>query len=154
MIDYVILYCRRLATSSPALKNAGNFSNRRLCCSGTKGCINQGTPAMNEVNLRHPQGLHPKSPRCFRNVCRRSNNLGSQFKNGKSVYNSFNITKDFQSINNKGQTVKNLFFLGLPTEGIKFYTFILPRPFIKSTFLADSSIAVQSLLNNITTENK
>jgi len=39
-----------------------------------------------------------------------------------------------------------LFILGLPTEGIKFYTFILPRPHIASTFLFDSNKAVDCLI--------
>ncbi len=44
---------------------------------------------------------------------------------------------------------RNLFALGLPTEGLKFYTFILPRPFVSSTFLRDSNKAVDNFLRNM-----
>lgn len=83
----------------------------------------------------------------FRSII--NNKLGSQFKNGNVLSDGFNITTDFQSVNQDDEKIENLFFLGLPTEGIKFYTFVLPRPFIRSTFLHDSDSAVRACLRNL-----
>lgn len=77
------------------------------------------------------------------------NNLGSKFKNKNLEFECFNINKNFNSISINKSIIKNLFILGLPTEGIKFYTFILPRPFIKSTFLVDSNNAVETFISGI-----
>ncbi len=59
------------------------------------------------------------------------------------------IDENFCSINKDNKTIDRLFILGLPTEGIKFYTFILPRPYIVSTFLCDSNKAVDSLIKRV-----
>ncbi|WP_180674143.1 hypothetical protein [Helicobacter sp. 13S00477-4] len=81
------------------------------------------------------------------------NNLASKFKNENLELECFNIDENFNSINFDNKIIKNLFILGLPTEGIKFYTFILPRPFIGSTFLRDSDIAVNTFLKEPSNEN-
>lgn len=75
-----------------------------------------------------------------------SNNLGSTFNNNGIESECFCIDKHFRSIKANGEITKNLFIIGLPTEGIKFYTFILPRPHIQSTFLQDCNNAVDSLV--------
>ncbi|KGI55137.1 hypothetical protein LR59_05605 [Campylobacter sp. MIT 97-5078] len=54
------------------------------------------------------------------------------------------IDENFCSINKDNKTIDKLFILGLPTEEIKFYTFILPH--IASTFLFDSNKAVDYLI--------
>ncbi|EMZ39889.1 FAD/NAD(P)-binding protein [Helicobacter bilis] len=77
------------------------------------------------------------------------NNLGSYFANGSIQCECLKINNNFQSINQDNTVIENLFILGLPTEGIKFYTFILPRPFIASTFLNDSNITIQSCLKGL-----
>ncbi|STP14177.1 Uncharacterised protein [Helicobacter mustelae] len=77
------------------------------------------------------------------------NQLAQKFKNGDRELECFHIDRTFEAINSKNQKTKNLFLLGLPTEGIKFYTFILPRPHIQSTFLRDANTAVNAFFKNI-----
>ncbi len=64
-----------------------------------------------------------------------SNNLGSKFISNNIEHECFHINNLFRSIKSNGEITSGLFILGLPTEGIKFYTFILPRPHIQSTFI-------------------
>lgn len=76
------------------------------------------------------------------------NDLSTKFKNANLQLECFTIDENFQSINSDNEIIKNLFILGLPTDGIKFYTFILPRPYIHSTFLSDSNTAINTFLKN------
>ena len=78
-----------------------------------------------------------------------NNGLATKFKNGNLEFECLQIDSNFQSIAKNNKEIKNLFILGLPTEGIKFYTFILPRPFISSTFLNDSNKAIITLMKNL-----
>ncbi|EAJ3524496.1 hypothetical protein DA703_09955, partial [Campylobacter coli] len=75
-----------------------------------------------------------------------ANNLATKFNYGNLELECLKIDENFCSINKDNKTIDRLFILGLPTEGIKFYTFILPRPHIASTFLCDSNKAVDSLI--------
>ncbi len=75
-----------------------------------------------------------------------ANNLATKFHYGNLELECLKIDENFCSINKDNKTIDRLFILGLPTEGIKFYTFILPRPHIASTFLCDSNKAVDSLI--------
>lgn len=77
------------------------------------------------------------------------NGLSTKFKNGKLEFECLQIDSSFQSTIADDKKIENLFILGLPTEGVKFYTFILPRPFISSTFLRDSDRAINTLLSNL-----
>lgn len=90
--------------------------------SAKANCSLQSSDFLNSLISNHLGQLNPQS-RCL-----------EINKNLELIYNS-NISC-------------NLFALGLPTEGLKFYTFILPRPFISSTFLRDSNKAVDTFLNN------
>ncbi len=72
------------------------------------------------------------------------NQLGVKFKNGSIQLESFVIDTNLEAHNPRG--VENLFILGLPTEDIKFHTFILPRAHAYSTFLCDSNRAVNTFL--------
>ncbi|MGM3186213.1 hypothetical protein [Musicola paradisiaca] len=51
-----------------------------------------------------------------------------------------------QVLNKNGEIHKNMWALGLPTEGNKFYTFIVPRPGVNSTAIVDAGKAVNQLL--------
>lgn len=77
------------------------------------------------------------------------NGLATKFKNGSLEFECLQIDTNFQSVIKNNKVIENLFILGLPTEGIKFYTFILPRPFISSTFLSDSDRAITTLIENL-----
>jgi uncharacterized NAD(P)/FAD-binding protein YdhS len=48
-----------------------------------------------------------------------------------------------------GSVIDNAWALGIPTEGIKFCTFVIPRPGVNSTALVDAGRAVAQLLASI-----
>lgn len=62
---------------------------------------------------------------------------------GLEVDQSFNI------ISRSGDVIDNAWALGVPTEGVKFYTFVVPRPGVNSTALVDAGRAVRSMLLKI-----
>ena len=66
---------------------------------------------------------------------------------GKS--NTIEIDHDFHLVNNRGQSIVNSWVLGVPTEGQKFYTFIMPRPGVNSTFIVDSDQAVKNMFSTV-----
>ncbi|STQ85673.1 hypothetical protein [Helicobacter muridarum] len=78
-----------------------------------------------------------------------TNNLATKFNYGNLELECLKIDENFCSINKDNKIIDKLFILGLPTEGIKFYTFILPRPHIVSTFLCDSNKAVDCLIKKV-----
>ncbi|WP_017655544.1 FAD/NAD(P)-binding protein [Fortiea contorta] len=71
------------------------------------------------------------------------------FFNKKFHPNGLDISSDFNLISRDNNVYQNFWVLGTPTEGAKFYTFILPRPFVNSTALLDADRIVQSLVNQI-----
>ncbi|MBD2777896.1 FAD/NAD(P)-binding protein [Iningainema sp. BLCCT55] len=75
--------------------------------------------------------------------------LARPFFNNRFHPNGLDISQDFNLISREGDVYKNFWVLGTPTEGPKFYTFILPRPFVNSTALLDADRVVQSLVNQI-----
>lgn len=40
--------------------------------------------------------------------------------------------------------------LGIPTEGAKYFTYVLPRPDVVSTFLKDANIIAKHIINKYT----
>ncbi|AFZ00608.1 FAD/NAD(P)-binding protein [Calothrix sp. PCC 6303] len=71
------------------------------------------------------------------------------FFNNQFHPNGLDISADLNLINRENKIYQNFWVLGTPTEGPKFYTFILPRPFVNSTALVDADRVVQSLANQI-----
>ncbi|MGL4766971.1 MAG: FAD/NAD(P)-binding protein [Formosimonas sp.] len=67
------------------------------------------------------------------------------FHNGTFHPCGLDITEGFNPIDSSGAIHKTIFVLGTPVEGAKFYTFILPRPFVNSTALVDADRAVSAL---------
>ncbi|KGY07586.1 hypothetical protein [Vibrio sinaloensis] len=52
-------------------------------------------------------------------------------------------------INATGDVHQNMWALGMPTEGSKFYTFIVPRPGVNSTAIVDAGKAVNALFKHM-----
>jgi len=60
----------------------------------------------------------------------------------------FDINRDFQVIKKNGNPSDKLYGLGLAVEGSKYFTLVLGRPNMHSTFLYDSDKLAKTLLNN------
>lgn len=71
------------------------------------------------------------------------------FHNGSFHPGGIEIDRNFNWINASGMPVENAWALGIPTEGIKFCTFVIPRPGVNSTALVDAGRAVGRLLDSI-----
>ena len=71
------------------------------------------------------------------------------FFNNQFHPSGLDISQNFNLISRENHVYKNFWALGTPIEGPKFYTFILPRPFVNSTTLLDADRVVQSLVNQI-----
>lgn len=82
-----------------------------------------------------------------------ANGFARPFFNNQFHLNGLDISHDFNIISQGNHVFKNLWVLGTPIEGPKFYTFILPRPFVNSTALLDADRVVQSLVNQINAES-
>ena len=72
-----------------------------------------------------------------------------RFTNGTYQPGGVNIDESFKVLNNQGGTINNLYAFGIPTEGYKYFTYVLPRPDVPSTFLKDSNLIAKSLLEII-----
>ncbi|MUH07050.1 FAD/NAD(P)-binding protein [Commensalibacter melissae] len=83
----------------------------------------------------------------FQNILK--NNIGCQFHIGNYALGEFNVNTNFNLINQNNQIIKSIYALGVPTEGSKFYTYILPRPFVNSTALFDAEVCTNNLLSQI-----
>ena len=71
------------------------------------------------------------------------------FHNGNFHPGGIEINRDFNWVSRRGEVVRNAWALGIPTEGIKFYTFVVPRSGVNSTALVDAGRAVSSMLSMI-----
>ncbi|CAI3922095.1 FAD/NAD(P)-binding protein [Commensalibacter communis] len=79
-----------------------------------------------------------------------NNNISCQFKINNYQYGQFNVDDNFNLVDDKGNVIKSIYALGVPTEGAKFYTYILPRPFVNSTALYDAEVCVNHMFSHIT----
>lgn len=77
------------------------------------------------------------------------NKLVKLYYNGDFHPGGIEITKQFNVINQDGTAIPNLYALGMLVEGIKFYTFIVPRPGVNSTAISDAGTAVVDMLTKI-----
>jgi len=74
------------------------------------------------------------------------------FQNGEFYPGGIEIDRNHNWVAANGRVVKNAWALGIPTEGIKFCTFVIPRPGVNSTALVDAGRAVAQLLANVRSE--
>jgi uncharacterized NAD(P)/FAD-binding protein YdhS len=77
------------------------------------------------------------------------NKLMKLYYNGQFHPGGIDITKTFNVITPQGVAIPNLYALGMLVEGIKFYTFIVPRPGVNSTAISDAGTAVMDMLTKI-----
>ena len=74
------------------------------------------------------------------------------FQNGGFYPGGIEIDRHHNWVAASGRAIKNAWALGIPTEGIKFCTFVIPRPGVNSTALVDAGRAVAQLLANVRSE--
>ncbi len=68
------------------------------------------------------------------------------FQNGGFHPGGIEIDGNFNWVSKTGQAVSNAWALGIPTEGVKFYTFVVPRGGVNSTAIVDAGRAVGRML--------
>jgi glycosyltransferase involved in cell wall biosynthesis/uncharacterized NAD(P)/FAD-binding protein YdhS len=61
------------------------------------------------------------------------------------------VDRSLRVLDREGAAVENLWALGVPTEGARFYTFYLPRPYARSRFEADAETVAESFFSFVTT---
>jgi hypothetical protein len=72
-----------------------------------------------------------------------------RFRNGAFHPGGIEVDRNFNLVGSSGAPTSNLWALGIPTEGPKFYTFVVPRTGVNSTALADAGRVVLELLGQI-----
>lgn len=72
------------------------------------------------------------------------------FRNGDFHPGGIEINRDFNWVSKEGPVIVNAWALGIPTEGVKFYTFVVPRPGVGSTAVVDAGCAVGKMLSLVT----
>lgn len=76
------------------------------------------------------------------------------FKHGKYESGGIEISRSMNVVNRIGEIEATIWALGVPTEGSKFYTFIVPRPEVNSTALVDANKVVNELILSIDKKSK
>jgi uncharacterized NAD(P)/FAD-binding protein YdhS len=71
------------------------------------------------------------------------------FRNGNFHPGGIEVNRDFNWVSRRGDVVGNAWALGIPTEGVKFYTFVVPRSGVNSTAIVDADRAVGKMLSLI-----
>ncbi|WP_165928682.1 FAD/NAD(P)-binding protein [Iodobacter fluviatilis] len=71
------------------------------------------------------------------------------FYNGSFHPGGMDVDRNFNLIAADGSPVTNAWALGIPTEGAKFYTFVVPRPGVNSTAVVDAGRAVAQMLSMV-----
>jgi uncharacterized NAD(P)/FAD-binding protein YdhS len=72
------------------------------------------------------------------------------YYNGGFHPGGIEVTPTFNWVSARGQAIENAWALGIPTEGVKFYTFVVPRPGVNSTAVVDAGRAVTKMFSMIT----
>lgn len=72
-----------------------------------------------------------------------------QFRNGGFHPGGIEVDRDFRWVSVWGNSIPNAWALGIPVEGVKFYTFVVPRPGVNSTALVDAGRAVMQMLSMV-----
>jgi uncharacterized NAD(P)/FAD-binding protein YdhS len=68
------------------------------------------------------------------------------FRNGDFHAGGIDIDRNHNWISDSGRIIPNAWALGIPTEGVKWCTFVVPRPGVNSTALVDAGRAVIAML--------
>lgn len=83
-------------------------------------------------------------PPLWRNLIRRG--YARPFYNRDYHPGGIEVTCDLQLVDGNGRPVPDMWALGMPTEGSKFYTFIVPRPGVNSTAIVDAGRVVAQMM--------
>ncbi|MCU0549903.1 MAG: FAD/NAD(P)-binding protein [Leptolyngbya sp. Prado105] len=75
--------------------------------------------------------------------------ISRPFMNGQFHPGGLDVSRGLNLIDQMNVVYLNFWVLGTPIEGPKFYTFILPRPFVNSTALLDADRVVQALCDQL-----
>lgn len=78
-----------------------------------------------------------------------SDGFARLFRNGGFHPGGIEVDRNFNVVSSSGAPVSNLWALGIPTEGPKFYTFVVPRTGVNSTALVDAGRVVLEVLGQI-----
>ncbi len=68
------------------------------------------------------------------------------FRNGDFHAGGIEIDRNHNWVSASGRIIPNAWALGIPTEGVKWCTFVVPRPGVNSTALVDAGRAVTRML--------
>ena len=71
------------------------------------------------------------------------------FRNGDFPAGGIEIDRNHNWVGENGSIVRNAWALGIPTEGVKWCTFVVPRPGVNSTAIVDAGRAVAGMLAGI-----
>ena len=71
------------------------------------------------------------------------------FSNGSFEPGGIEVDRNLNVVNRQGRTQPTFWSLGTPTEGCKFYTFVVPRPGVNSTALVDAGRVVGQMMDLI-----
>jgi len=78
-----------------------------------------------------------------------SDGFARLFRNGAFHPGGIEVDRSFNVVSGSGAPIPNLWALGIPTEGPKFYTFVVPRTGVNSTALVDAGRLALDLLGLI-----
>jgi uncharacterized NAD(P)/FAD-binding protein YdhS len=71
------------------------------------------------------------------------------FRNGDFHPGGIDIDRQHNWVSRNGSIVRNAWALGIPTEGAKWCTFVVPRPGVNSTAIVDAGRAVTAMLGAV-----
>jgi uncharacterized NAD(P)/FAD-binding protein YdhS len=71
------------------------------------------------------------------------------FRNGDFHPGGIDIDRQHNWVSRNGSVVRNAWALGIPTEGAKWCTFVVPRPGVNSTAIVDAGRAVAAMLDAV-----
>jgi hypothetical protein len=71
------------------------------------------------------------------------------FRNGGFHAGGIEVDRAHNWVARNGSVLRNAWALGIPTEGVKWCTFVVPRPGVNSTALGDAGRAVAAMLADL-----
>ena len=74
------------------------------------------------------------------------------FTNGNFHPGGIHVNKNLNIVNKRNEVLSNMWAIGIPTEGCKFYTFVVPRPGVNSTAIVDAGKIVMQMLQSLEVE--
>jgi len=75
--------------------------------------------------------------------------IAKYFENGSYKSDGLDINRNLNVLDQKGEPNSSMWALGVTTEGARFYTFFLPRPYGRSRFEEDAETAVRTMFEQI-----